>query len=352
MPARATVARAADDEFAILLEGELSIDTVTRVAETVRASFDAPFDAAGASMVVTASVGLAGPSRGDTAEELIRKADVAMNQAKNGGRNKVMAFEARIDRALGSRTAMLSGLRQALAHRRIDVAFQPIYDVGENRLFGLEALARWVDPEQGRVAPGVFIAVAEDGGLMLELGAMIFERALEHAQRVEREFVLSVNISVQQLADHAFSGLIVNALEAARWPPGRLLLEMTESVLAEDRRVVRRNLAYLRDAGVRIAIDDFGTGYSSLSQLHDVPVDVLKIDRRFIDQIETRAGSETVRAVMAIGRALNLEIIAEGVEKESQLAVLKELGCRYIQGFLFGQPLFADDLQRLSTRVR
>ena len=349
-PGSTTVARAADDEFALLLEGELTVEAVTRAAEAINATFAAPFAIEGKSVVVTASIGIAGPTRTDSAEELIRKADVAMNQAKNAGRNQAMAFEAKIDRALGSRAAMLSGLRQAIASRRIDVAFQPIYDVVDNRVHGLEALARWVCPDQGRIAPGVFIAVAEDGGLMLELGALIFDRAIEHAQRIDRDFTLAVNISPQQLADHGFSGLILNGLKAAGWPPERLLLEITESVLAEDRRVVRRNLQYLRDAGVRVAIDDFGTGYSSLSQLHDVPVDVLKIDRRFVDQIETTAGTETVRAIIAIGRALELDIVAEGVETEEQLAILKELGCRYIQGFLFGQPLFESDLKRLSTR--
>jgi len=343
----ATVARMADDEFALLLEGSLDRSDVVETAEAVRAALAEPFTLAAGQVVVTVSIGLAGPTDADGADELLRRADVAMNQAKVSGRNRVEVFDPEVDQVLGSQAILLSALREAVQGDRISVAYQPIYSV-DRRLFGYETLARWDGSDGSPVPPDAFIPLAEGAGLMPALGARLLELAFDRAADVGVVGVMSVNISGLQLADSGFSRLVLETLAARTWPPSRLMLEITETVITENRPVVRTNLEDLREAGVRIAIDDFGTGYSSLGALKHLPIDTLKIDRIFIqDMLDRNEDAVMLGTIIGLAHALGYAVVAEGVEESDQITVLAGLHCDLAQGFLFSPAVPAEEIASL-----
>ncbi len=347
-----TVARLGSDEFAVLLEEVEDASDASRVAGRIQEELRKPLDLAGHEVFTSASIGIAMSLTGYMgAEEVLRDADTAMSRAKARGRGACEVFDRRMQEHAMERLHLEADLRHALEREELAVSYQPIMDLGRGRLAGFEALARWSHPARGPVAPQEFIALAEDTGLIVPLGEAVLQQACRQLAEWTRRFGLgsvppiSVNLSARQLSERNAVTRIREILEEAG-VPGRLLhLEVTESAILEDTSAAAKSLARLRELGIRIALDDFGTGHSSLSLLHNLPVDVLKIDRSFVSRL--KRGPETVRAIVALARSLDLEVVAEGVETRTQRSSLAAMGCGYAQGFLFGPPLDAEEATAL-----
>jgi EAL domain-containing protein (putative c-di-GMP-specific phosphodiesterase class I) len=286
--------------------------------------------------------------------ELLRNADIAMYDAKRRGRSRSAVFDESMHRRVVDRVSRESDLRQAVEHSLLAVHYQPVIDVATGSIHALEALARWPDgwPE---VVPLDFIPIAEETGLIGGLGVHVMRIALGALAQWRRAGLLaddvrmSVNVSGRQLDDPALPSQVRAAVAAAGVPPSALVLEITESTLMQEPERVRRIISEICASGVGLHLDDFGTGYSSLSALHQFPVDTLKIDRSFVASIDAHEGGSDVivRSTVALGHSLGLHVIAEGIENPAQLRRLRTLGCEYGQGFLFSEPVSADDTQAL-----
>ena len=347
-----TVARLGGDEFVALLEQVSDQGEAAAVAARLSEALRAPYKVAEREVSISGSIGIAlGGPGARSASELLRNADLAMYEAKARGKARVQAFEPGMHASVLSRLDLAHDLRGALDRGEIWVAFQPVVDLGSGRVTGCEALARWTHPERGPLAPAEFVALAESTGLLERLSSQVLERACEQASSwgtaADAPYV-AVNLSASLLDDSAFSHRVTAVLRRHGLDPRRLVLEITETALVRAREESLRPLAALRAAGVRLAIDDFGTGYSSLAQLHELPVDVLKIDRRFVEQADVASELlPLLRAIVQMGHALGLEVVAEGVETAGQARALTELGCDRAQGFLFARPLPPEELQAL-----
>ncbi len=361
-----TVARLGGDEFAVLLEGMAGARDAAVVVERVLATLAHPValgEGAAARVVrAGASVGVAYARGGETAEGLLRDADVAMYRAKGAGKGRHAVFEPAMHAALVARLELEADLRRALeapAAGGLWVAYQPIVDLRTGRVQGFEALARWDRAAEGAapgpVSPAQFVPVAEESGLVAPLGRWVLREACAQVARWRRAFPgagglrLSVNVSGRQLGDlDALAADVRGALAGAGLEPSALVLEMTESVLMQRTDDTLRRLAALKALGVQLAVDDFGTGYSSLAYLQRFPVDVLKIDKAFVDGVATEAGDRAIaRTVVALGQALGLRVVAEGVERDDQRRALAAMGCGSAQGYLFGRPLAAEGAEAL-----
>jgi diguanylate cyclase (GGDEF)-like protein/PAS domain S-box-containing protein len=349
-----TLARLGGDEFAVLLEDVDDTKGAQRVAERIGEALCAPFMLHGKEVYVEASIGVAvGRGRHQSNEELLRNADVAMYVAKSAGKGEHRVFEVGMHAEIMQRTEIERDLRHALERKQFCLHYQPIIDVISNKVTGIEALLRWQHPERGLVAPPNFIPLLEETGLIVPVGAWVLGEACNQARRLQDRFpgdsplYVSVNLSVKELQRPGLVPTVKEALERAQLSPGSLVLEITESILMTDSAETRDNLARLRKLGVRLAIDDFGTGYSSLSYLQRFPVDLLKIDKSFIDNVGggTFEDSAFARAIISLGDTLGLSTVAEGVERHEQLLELSRLGCRSGQGYLFAKPLHADALE-------
>ncbi len=347
-----TVARLGGDEFVALLEQVSDEHEAAAVAARLAEALRAPFKVAEREVSISGSIGVAlgGPgARG--ASELLRNADLAMYEAKARGKARVQAFEPGMHASVLSRLELAHDLRGALDRGEIRAAFQPVVDLGTGRVVGCEALARWTHPQRGPVPPTDFVPLAESTGLLERLSSQVLEQACEQAACWGGDGgapYVAVNLSALLLEDSAFSHRVTAVLRRHGLEPSRLVLEITETALVRAREESLRPLEALRAAGVRLAIDDFGTGYSSLAQLHELPVDVLKIDRRFVEQ----AGGSSellplLRAIVQMGHALGLEVVAEGVETVAQARALAGLGCDRAQGFLFAHPMAPEALREL-----
>jgi len=317
------------------------------IAARILAAVAEPSAVAAGTATVGASIGIAWVSPGDTrtVDDLLRDADVAMYQAKADGKGRSRTFASSMHAAIAERVGLRADLARAVSARELDIELQPIVALGDGEIRGLEALARWRHPVRGAVPPAEFIPLAEETGLIGELGSQILEAACHEAVRLSERYGsgapprIAVNVSTVELADPAFAERVEATLRSTGLEPARLVLEITESVLARDDGSAVANLRRLRARGVRVAIDDFGTGYSSLAYLHRFPVDILKIDRSFLDQPGPGDDWALVRLVVGIGRTLGLETIAEGVERADQADELVRLGCDAPQGFLFSAPV-------------
>ncbi len=335
-------ARLGGDEFAVLLEHAPTPVEAERAAERVLAALIAPLAVHGRAVRVHASIGVALASGGAvTASDLLRNADLAMYAAKAGGRSRCAIFSPGMQDAELARHALVDELRDAIRRGDIKPHFQPLVDLGSGRSWAVEALARWYHPSLGLLLPERFIELAEETDLIDELGRGILHAACRQAAVWRatipgaEELVVSVNVSRHQLDSGSFATVVAEALAWENLPAQALMLELTESAVAGDPELVAAHCRALRALGVRLAIEDFGTGASSLADLRDLPVDVLKLARPFVDALETRPGErEFVRVIVQLGRVLGLTVAVEGVETEGQLALLRELGVDVAQGNL------------------
>ena len=350
-----TVARLGGDEFAVLLEGVRGEADAVVVAERVLDAMAQPFvigDAEGgvAEVVVGTSVGIARSGAGGGVDALLRDADAAMYRAKQRGKRCYELFAPALHDAARERLAVQADLRRALegdpSGGRLWVAYQPIVGMDDGRVTGAEALVRWDHPRRGAVSPAEFIPIAEQTGLVVPLGRFVLGEACRAGAawaRLGSAARVGVNLSGRQLATAVAD--VEAALAASGLAPGRLTLEVTESTLLGDTEAVHETLAALKALGVGMAIDDFGTGYSSLSYLQRFPIDVLKIDKSFVDRVAgTGRGAALARTIVALGESLGMFTVAEGVETEAQRAQLLALGCRLGQGYLFARPVRGDEL--------
>ena len=345
-----TVARFGGDEFVVLCEtGGLA--TAHHVAERLHESLEQPFQTGGPARFLAASIGIAMAHADSTAADLLRDADAAMYRAKDLGRGRTAVFDADIRARASARLEATTALRRALGEGELRLHYQPVLDLADERLIGFEALVRWQHPEHGLLGPGAFIADAEENGLIVPLGEWVLRTALAQSARwasaTAAPLHMSVNLSARQLDEPDLAHMIATALEDAAVPASTLTLEITESVVMRD---VLRNVEHLRalrEIGVHLSIDDFGTGYSSLVYLKRLPVTTLKIDREFVDGLgQDPHDSAIVAAVIALAQALELDVVAEGVETPRQLAELRRLGCHAAQGFLFARPVPAEEAEQ------
>jgi diguanylate cyclase (GGDEF)-like protein len=353
-----TVARLGGDEFTVVLPDIASTLDAAAAAEAAIDRLRTPFFVEGTEHHVSASVGIACfPEDGENAEELLRSADMAMYRAKGNGRGCFAFFEEHMNADASSRRRLELELRHALSRGELLLHYQPMVSAVTGEVASIEALVRWRHPDLGLVPPAQFIPVAEDTGLILELGSWVVREALSQMRRWRAAGIepgrLSLNASARQLRTPRFADQLLRELDAAAMEGQRLELEVTETVLIEHIDAAREQLVKLRERGVRIAIDDFGTGYSSLRYLQDLPFDSIKIDRAFIDAIDSRAGGAAiVEAVISMAHALDKEVVAEGVERPAQLAYLSARGCDLLQGFLLFHPMTAEDLTRVLRDSR
>lgn len=338
---RDLVARLGGDEFAILLDGASTRAEVQVFCDRLMRAVEQPCDLSGLAITPHLSIGVAFlPRDGTHVDALLHHADLALYEAKQRGRGQAQFFSIEMDQRAHRRIALEDGLRNALAREELHLAFQPQWHLASGRIAGLEALLRWNSERFGSVSPVEFIPVAEEAGLIREIGLWVLERACMAALQLPGDLVMSVNLSVCQFDDALLADKILAVVERCGLPPQRLELEITESVFLQDTDDVMATLHRLRQAGVRIALDDFGTGYSSLAYLRSFPFDRLKIDRAFIAPIEGSPESEAiVHSVIALAQALHMETTAEGIETAEQASLLQQLGCVTGQGFYFARPL-------------
>jgi diguanylate cyclase (GGDEF)-like protein/PAS domain S-box-containing protein len=348
-----TVARLAGDEFVLIAQRSDAAGAAATAARLMDA-LQRPFALDGLSFTVTASLGIAlHPDAGAGMDELLRHADAAMREVKAAGRAGYRFHHGRGgapgDERLRSRMQLDHAMRQALAQQRFRLHYQPQVDLHSGAILGVEALIRWRDPELGEVSPGAFIPVAEESGFIVAIGEWVLREAVRQAaawQAAGRTLLMSVNVSALQFRQPGFVDGVAAALRRAGLPPEQLELELTESILIRDADDTLARLRALHQLGVKLAIDDFGTGYSSLGYLKRLPIGRLKIDRSFVNGLPGDASDVgIVGAIINLGRALQLEVIAEGVETEAQRAFLRQAGCEQFQGYLFAPALAAHDLE-------
>ncbi|MGX4771615.1 bifunctional diguanylate cyclase/phosphodiesterase [Bradyrhizobium guangdongense] len=348
------VARLGGDEFAIVQSAVSSQDQVSELVARVFASIRAPFDCMGHHLTTDASIGIAlAPGHGTALDQLLRNADMAMYAAKSAGRRNYRFFEPEMDAKVRERRQLEIDLRHAIAVGGLEVFYQPCLSLKDDRITGCEALVRWRHPERGMVSPAEFIPIAEDTGLINEIGEWVLATACRDAAGWPDDIRLAVNVSPVQFKSGTLALKIMAALAASNLPASRLELEITEAVLIRDDDTALAILHQLRAIGVRIALDDFGTGYSSLSYLHRFPFDKIKIDRCFVSDIAGPDGSASiVQAVVNLASARRMATTAEGVETEEQQRLLRALGCTEMQGYLFSAAKPADKVLELFALHR
>ncbi len=350
------ISRLGGDEFTILLSALKDPQDLGKVARRILDSLAPPFQLGGHEVVITGSIGImAWPEDGDDVESLLRNADTAMYHAKEQGRNNFQFYAESMNEALLRRLVVEGKLRRALEQDEFELHYQPKVSLGDARVSGFEGLLRWRDPELGLVMPNDFIGIAEETGLVDPIGDWVLRAACRQiavwTQRGFPAVPVSVNASAHQFRDGCLVAQVRAALAEAGVEPARLELEITESTLVHDQERVIEQLKELRALGVRIALDDFGTGYSSLSYLRRLPVDVLKVDRSFVLDIGVRAEDVALgAAIVSMGKALGLCVIAEGVEREEQRDLLRTWGCDEIQGYLVSKALPPDEVERFWRR--
>ena len=342
------VARLGGDEFAIVKIGVTDPADVADLAARARETIRAPYDCLGHQVTSDASIGVAiAPQHGTDLDQILKNADMAMYAAKSAGRRTWRFFEPSMDAHVRARRQLETDLRKAIAEEELDVYYQPCLNLQTNVITGCEALVRWRHPERGMVSPAEFIPIAEETGLINEIGEWVLAKACAEAARWPDAINVAVNVSPVQFKSGTLALKVVAALAATGLPAHRLELEITEAVLIRDDDTALEILHQLRAIGVRIALDDFGTGYSSLSYLQRFPFDKIKIDRCFVTDLADADGSSIVQAVVNIAAARHMTTTAEGVETEHQQELLRGLGCTEMQGYLFSAPKPAEEARRI-----
>jgi diguanylate cyclase (GGDEF)-like protein/PAS domain S-box-containing protein len=349
-----TGARLGGDEFAILIEDGSDDDEVRALAARMIVALQQPFQPAGREVFISASIGIAFGDASTSSDQLLRNADLAMYTAKRQGKRRFEIFEAEMHAAAVERLEMESDLRRGLAEGQLMLQYQPIVTLGTGEVVGVEALVRWRHPERGILPPLTFIPLAEETGLILELGRQVLAEACAQTQQWQRRFpsaaalTISVNVSPRQLQHDVLVDHVREALERSGLPARSLVLEITETAMMHETDATIDKLLALKALGVRLAVDDFGTGYSSLSYLQRFPVDILKIDRSFVAAMEEEAeNSSLAPAIVSLAHTLRLDAVAEGVETIGQADALAGLGCDLAQGFYFSRPVDANEVTKL-----
>ena len=354
-----TAARLGGDEFALLLEATDEHEA-TIVAERVQSSLREPFEIEGHEVSIHASIGISrsGPDTED-ADELMRNADTAMYAAKDKGKARYERFSPSMHRGDASRRLQVAAeLKRAIDDQELVLQYQPIVNLHTGEIDAVEALVRWEHPNRGLTLPIDFIPVAENTGLIVDIGTYVLRNACQQARLWQRQFPkdpplqASVNLCVIQLEAPSFVEDVAMLLHRCDLPPNTLILEITESVLMHDTAQTTSRLNELKALGVQLAVDDFGTGYSSLSYLRGFPVDILKIDRSFVSALDEATEEDLAlpRAIAALGRELNLQTIAEGIETREQLSQIRTMLCDHAQGYYFAKPLWAEEVEQLLRK--
>ncbi|MCM4079501.1 putative bifunctional diguanylate cyclase/phosphodiesterase [Paractinoplanes hotanensis] len=341
-----TAARLGGDEFAVLLPGVLDAGEAVPVAERILAALREPFDLLGSETFISSSIGVAfsGPDQ-HAAAELMVHADLAMYQAKKHGKDRYEVFEPAMQEAFQAHIALEADLRRAVLRHEFELRYQPIVHLQTGEISGVEALIRWMHPEHGIVPPMDFIPLAEETGMIVPIGEWVLREATTrvaewNARREGPPLSVSVNVSAVQLEQAALVQVVESALSSAGLAPDRLVLELTESLLVDHRAATLERLGALKALGIRLAIDDFGTGYSSLAYLRQFPVDIIKIDKSFVDDVvDEPTAAALTHGIIQLGRALDLSTIAEGIEHAGQLTSLAGGDCELGQGYYFAEPL-------------
>ena len=346
------LARFGGDEFAVLRR---SVDrgAAQELSQRLRAAFEDNFDVHGQHIRITASIGLAqAPDHGASPEELMRAADIALYQGKNHGRDRAMVFCAEMAAEVEQRREVELELQAAISNGALELHYQPIMSSGSNRVSGLEALLRWKHPTKGDISPGVFVPIAEEAGLMATLGAFVLDRAIADSKRWP-DLEVAINLSPVQFRHVDLPEMLKQLIAKHAVDPARIVLEVTEGVLLESTERNRQILDAVRALGFRIALDDFGTGFSSLRYLCDFRFDKIKIDRAFVTGIEERKRAITIiQSVVTLGRGLGMGIVAEGVETETEVSVMRLMGVTELQGFFFSRAVPADQVAALTQTLQ
>ena len=352
-----TLARLGGDEFALILPNVNAEQDATIIAEKILSELKAPFSIDQHDLYVTSSIGIAMyPEAGKSIEALIASADLAMYSVKDKGKNGFEFFDPTMNEASNARLTIERELRKALTTDDIKVCYQPQVDAETEHLVGFEALIRWEHPVNGLIFPGDFIPIAEETGLILELGRYVLDKACADVSRWRSEGMtdvrVSINFSALQVEQDCFIDEIKEALDKHQLPGSSLEVEITENVIMNDMSKVIQKLRQLTLMDIKIAVDDFGTGYSSLSYLQQFPINTLKIDKSFVSSINvSEEATSIVDAIIAMAKGLKLNLIAEGVENDPQLEYLRELGCECIQGYLFGKAEGAEKTREILGRI-
>ena len=345
-----TVARLGGDEFALLLEGVRDDAEALAIIDRVESAMRLPMSLEGKAVSISASTGIARGGPDALAEELLRNADVAMYRAKARGGGAHAMFVPEMHAAVLDRLELEADLRMAIASQQFHLLYQPVVELASGRIVGVESLLRWHHHTRGLVTPNDFIPLAEESGLIIPLGRWVLNEACRQGALFGGPALsISVNLSGRQLQYAGLTDDVVEALRSSGLPPDRLVLEITESVIMQDTEATLHKLEALKTLGIRLAIDDFGTGYSSLGYLQRFPIDILKLDKTFVDGV-ARGGTDAAlaRAIIALGDTLHLSTVAEGVEHAQQRDELLALGCELAQGYLFARPLDADAIAVLQ----
>ena len=347
-----TVARVGGDEFTLVFPNVTSLQTLSAAAEVMLDELARPFPSEGQELFVSASVGISlFPDDAGSVEELIKHADAAMSSAKHLGRNNFQFYNAGMNLDVQDRMLIEAGLRTAIQRDELSLVFQPKIDLATRRIFGAEALLRWNHPKLGMIPPSRFVPVAEEAGLVGQIGEWVLNTACQQIRQWQDAghcLQVAVNVSARQFQDYDVAELVMDIMRDTGALAQNLEIELTESAVMNDAESSIVTLERLAALGVQIAIDDFGTGYSSLSYLKRLPLDLLKIDQSFVRDISSDPNDAAiVRAIITLARSLGIKVIAEGVENEAQLAFLNAYGCQYAQGYLFGRPLTPDQLIKL-----
>jgi len=351
------LARLGGDEFAVCLTSASDVAGATRVAERIQSVLAEPFQLKDRHVFTTASIGIViGTNQYQRPEHLLRDADTAMYRAKAMGKARWQLFDPELHKTALDRLHLETNLRQALAQNEFDVHYQPIVSLATGSICGFEALIRWHHASEGMISPAVFIPIAEESGLIADIGYWVLRQACIQLREWQQHAIMpdnltiSVNLSARQFGQPNLIGQIDKILAETQLDPRCLKLEITESAIVDNPNAATKILQQLRKRHIQLSIDDFGTGYSSLSYLHSFPVDNLKIDRSFVQRLDENSdGRGLVPAIISIAQTMEMSVTAEGIETAVQLTHLRELGCQFGQGFLFSKPLTADETAGLFS---
>jgi len=351
VPAGDILARLGGDEFGIIIEGASEVGIADFCSLILRVCGQSR-RVSGHEVQVSASIGVAYQGDNHTQMELMRHADLALYAAKKEGRNRFRVYDTAIDKAAKHRLSIESGLERAMNTNQLKMAYQPIVKAETGQILGFEALVRWNSPEHGPISPADFVPVAEETGLILDLGDWITRQALKDCRRWNGPYV-SVNLSARQFLRHNVADRILQYAEDADLAPQRIQIELTETAIIDDVERADQNLKILRAAGVRVALDDFGTGYSSLVYLNQFAIDCIKIDKSFVDNVtRDRQSAVIVASVARLAASLGMSVVAEGVETEEQRQILIAAGCGALQGFRFGKPMSTHEVTALLADLK